>query len=1238
MSRQANAAAAGPTTAAQRRGQASHPATSRASGTTKRSAREGGHEATRATVDGNEAAVSVAYRLNEVCCIYPITPSSPMAELADEWATAGRPNIWGTVPTVAEMQSEGGAAGALHGALQSGALTTTFTASQGLLLMIPNMYKIAGELTSAVLHVAARSLAAQGLSIFGDQSDVMAVRQTGFALLASASVQEAHDLALVAQAATLATRVPFVHFFDGFRTSHELNTIEMLNDDDLRALVPAGLVRAHRERALSPDRPFIRGTAQNPDVYFQGRETVNPFYARVAGAVQDAMDALGERTGRRYRLVDYHGHPEAERVIVVMGSGAQTAARTAAHLAAGGEKVGVVQVRLYRPFPAEALLAALPPTARKVAVLDRTKEPGSLGEPLFLDVLAALAEAHAAGGREVMPAVTGGRYGLSSKEFTPGMVAGIFAELARDRPRPRFTIGITDDVGGTSLPYDPDLDIEPAATFGAVFFGLGSDGTVGANKNTIKILGADSGRHAQGYFVYDSKKSGSQTVSHLRFGPTPIEAPYLVSQAGFVGCHQPGLIERAEVLERAAPGATLLLNTPHPPEEVWDSLPREAQEQILAKQITLYAIDADRVADAAGLPGRVNTVLQTCFFAISGVLPTDQAIEAIKNAITKTYNRRGPEVIKRNHAAVDAAVAALHLIEIPGKVTAHRHVPPPVPDSAPEFVRTVTAAMMSGHGDDLPVSALPVDGSYPSGTTAYEKRNISDEVAAWDPDLCIQCGNCSFVCPHSVIRSKFYDASRLDDAPPEFASAPLDVRGLPGSRYTLQVYVEDCTGCGLCVEACPVSAPAEPDRKAINLAPAGPLVVPQRTSIAFFESLPVNERSRVDFGTVRGTQFLQPLFEFSGACTGCGETPYLKLVSQLFGDRLMIANATGCSSIYGGNLPTTPWTTDAAGRGPAWSNSLFEDNAEFGLGFRLAADLHLGLARARLTELRDVIGADLVDQILAAPQRRESEFAAQRERVAELERRLDRLDGGASTSVTDLRSVIDHLVRRSVWLVGGDGWAYDIGSGGLDHVLASGRDVNVLVLDTEVYSNTGGQSSKATPLGAVAKFAAGGKGVPKKDLALQAIAYGNVYVARVAMGADPQQTLRALREAEAYEGPSLVIAYSHCIAHGIEMRKGMDQQYRAVASGHWPLMRYDPAVRAEGGNPFLLDSPRPRLALADYTGRELRYRILARSDPAEAERLLGLAQQEVNRRWATYEEMATHGAERFPPSAHWSST
>jgi pyruvate-ferredoxin/flavodoxin oxidoreductase len=1186
---------------------------------------------TRTTIDGNEAAVSVAYRLNEACCIYPITPSSPMAELADEWASQGRRNIWGTVPTVVEMQSEGGAAGALHGALQSGAMATTFTASQGLLLMIPNMYKIAGELTPTVLHVASRSLAAQGLSIFGDHSDVMAVRQTGFALLASASVQEAHDLALVAQAASLTSRVPFVHFFDGFRTSHELNTIELLSDDDLRALVPASLVRAHRDRALSPDRPFIRGTAQNPDVYFQARETVNPFYARIPGAVQSAMDALGERTGRHYRLAEYSGHPSAERVIVVMGSGGQTAAETAGHLADRGEKVGVVQVRLFRPFPAAALLAALPASAARVAVLDRTKEPGSLGEPLFQDVLTALAEAHAAGSREVMPVVTGGRYGLSSKDFTPGMVAGIFADLGRDRPKPRFTIGINDDVGRTSLPYDPALDIEPPETLRAVFFGLGSDGTVGANKNTIKILGADSGRHAQGYFVYDSKKAGSQTVSHLRLGPAPVKAPYLVGQASFVGCHQPGLVDRAEVLDRAGPGATLLLNTPCPAGEVWDSLPRRAQEQILAKQITLYAIDAGGVARDAGLGGRVNTVLQTCFFAISGVLPQDAAIAAIKGAIEKSYRRRGEAVVARNHAAVDAAVDALHRIETPGHVTAGRALPPPVPDDAPEFVRTVTAAMMTGHGDDLPVSALPVDGTYPSGTAAYEKRNIAAEVAVWDPDLCIQCGNCSFVCPHSVIRSKFYSPSALESAPDGFASAPLNARGLPNSQYTLQVYVEDCTGCALCVEACPITAPTDPEHRAINLAPREPLLDAERRNIEFFESLPVNERSRVDFGTVRGTQFLEPLFEFSGACEGCGETPYLKLLSQLFGDRLMIANATGCSSIYGGNLPTTPWTANAAGRGPAWSNSLFEDNAEFGLGFRLAADLHLGLAQTRLRELRDVLGPHLVDEILNAPQRRESEFAAQRQRVAELKRRLER--DLAAPAVADLRSVVDHLVRRSVWLVGGDGWAYDIGAGGLDHVLASGRDVNVLVLDTEVYSNTGGQMSKATPLGAVAKFAAAGKSVPKKDLALQAIAYGNVYVARVAMGADPQQTLRALREAEAYPGPSLVIAYSHCIAQGIEMRKGMDQQYRAVASGYWPLMRYDPVVRAEDGNPFMLDSPRPRISLADYTSRELRYRILAQAHPAEAERLLGLAQEEVDRRWASYEEMAARGPERFSEGA-----
>jgi len=1184
---------------------------------------------TRATIDGNEAAASVAYRLNEVCCIYPITPSSPMAELADEWSSQGRPNVWGTVPAVVEMQSEGGAAGALHGALQSGALATTFTASQGLLLMIPNMYKIAGELTPAVLHVAARSIAAQGLSIFGDHSDVMAVRQTGFALLAAASVQEAHDLALVAQAAALATRVPFVHFFDGFRTSHELNTVELLSDDDLRALVPEELVRAHRARALSPEQPFIRGTAQNPDVYFQARETANPFYAAVPGTVQDAMDALAMRTGRQYRTVDYAGHPQAERVIVVMGSAAQTVGETVAHLCARGERVGMVQVRLFRPFPARELLDALPASVRRVAVLDRTKEPGSSGEPLFLDVVAALAEATTSGERAVLPLVTGGRYGLSSKELTPGMAAGVFAELAREQPRRRFTIGIIDDVSGLSLPYDALLDIEPPGTVRAVFFGLGSDGTVGANKNTIKILGAEESLNAQGYFVYDSKKSGSQTVSHLRFGPEPIRAPYLVQQASFVGCHHFGLLDRVDVLGLAAPGATLLLNCAHPPDEVWDALPRPVQEKILAKRIEVHAIDADRIARDAGLAGRTNTVLQTCFFAISGVLPREEAIAKIKSAIAKTYGRRGAQVVARNHAAVDRALEGLHRIEVPGTATSVREMPAVVPASAPEFVRTVTAVMMAGRGDDLPVSALPVDGTYPSGTAAYEKRNISELVAEWDPDLCIQCGNCSFVCPHSVIRSTYYDESLLAGAPADFRSAPLDARGLPDTRFTLQVYVEDCTGCELCVQACPVEAPEDPARKAINLAPREPLVGAERGNIAFFETLPVADRSRVDFGTVRGTQFLQPLFEFSGACAGCGETPYIKLLSQLFGDRLMVANATGCSSIYGGNLPTTPWTTGPDGRGPAWSNSLFEDNAEFGLGFRLTADRHAELARNRLGELRETVGEGLADDILGAPQLTESELSAQHERVAELKRRLDGLDGPAA----DLRSVADHLLRRSVWIVGGDGWAYDIGAGGLDHVLASGRNVNVLVLDTEVYSNTGGQSSKATPLGAVAKFAAAGKTMPKKDLALQAIAYGYVYVARVAMGADPQQTLRAFREAEAYDGPSLIIAYSHCIAHGIEMRDGLGQQYRAVASGYWPLVRYDPMVRAAGGNPFLLDSPRPRIALADYTQRELRYRALANAHPAEAERLGILAQEAVDQRWDTYEEMATRGAHRFPADA-----
>ncbi|HEX2856934.1 MAG TPA: pyruvate:ferredoxin (flavodoxin) oxidoreductase [Propionibacteriaceae bacterium] len=1180
----------------------------------------------RVIVDGNEAAADVAYRLNELCSIYPITPSSTMAELADEWAAHGRRNVWGQVPTVVEMQSEGGAAGAMHGALQGGAMCTTFTASQGLLLMIPNMYKIAGELTSTVFHVAARSLAAQGLSIFGDHQDVMAVRQTGVALLSSASVQEAHDMALISQVATMHTRIPFVHFFDGFRTSHELNTLDRLSDEVLRAMVPQKLIQEHRRRALSPENPFIRGTAQNPDTYFQSRETVNAFYLWTPSVVQKVMDRFAELTGRQYHLVDYHGDPDAESVVVIMGSGAQTAAQTVEHLNRQGAKLGVVQVHLYRPFPTQALLAAIPASAKRIAVLDRTKEPGAEGEPLFLDVVTALGEAVSTGARASMPRVIGGRYGLSSKEFTPGMVAGVFDELTKDAPRPRFTVGIVDDVTHLSLDYDAELDIEDPATVRAVFYGLGSDGTVGANKNTIKILGSSDDTYAQGYFVYDSKKSGSQTVSHLRFGPKPIQAPYLVSKAGFIGCHHWSIIERMCVLEFARPGSTLLLNSPYPADEVWQHLPETMQQRILDLGVQLYVIDANSVAREVGLGRRTNTVLQTCFFAISGVLPREQAIEKVKAAITKTYSKKSMDIVRKNHEAVDASLAHLHKVEIPGEVNSGVHLLAPVPPTAPDFVRRVTAKMLAGQGDKLPVSVLPVDGSYPSGTTQYEKRNISDIIAVWDAEACIQCGNCSFVCPHAVIRSKYYPGSALEGAPATFESASLDATGLPDTRYTLQVYAEDCTGCGLCVEACPVKPIGQPSRRAINLAPVLDRSE-QRRNVEFFETLPVNDRSRVDFGTVRGTQFLQPLFEFSGACSGCGETPYLKLLTQLFGDRATVANATGCSSIYGGNLPTTPWAKNAEGRGPAWSNSLFEDNAEFGLGLRLAADLHAGLARERVAELREIIGDDeLVDGLLSGAQMRESDLADQAERVKLLRAKLDGLHG---PEVDDLKSVADHLLRRSVWIVGGDGWAYDIGSAGVDHVLASGRNVNVLVLDTEVYSNTGGQSSKSTPLGAVAKFAAAGKTTNKKDLALQAIAYGNVYVARVAMGADPQQTLKAFREAESYDGPSLILAYSHCIAHGIDMRQGLDQQYKAVNSGHWPLMRYNPVVRDAGGVPFLLDSPRPRVSLRDYHSGELRFRMLQNADPEEAERLLVLAQEQVDRRWKEYEHMAAQPAEAF---------
>jgi pyruvate-ferredoxin/flavodoxin oxidoreductase len=1182
-----------------------------------------------ATMDGNSAVTYVAYRVNEVCAIFPITPSSTMAELADEWAAARRKNIWGQVPTVQEMQSEGGAAGAVHGALQSGALTTTFTASQGLLLMLPNMFKIAGELTPTVFHVAARSLATQALSIFGDHSDVMTTRTTGFALLSSGSVQEVHDSALIAQAATLESRVPFLHFFDGFRTSHEVNTLELVSDAQIRVMINDELVHAHRARALDPEHPFVRGTAHNPDTFFQARETVNPFYARTPGIVQAVMDRFAELTSRQYRLFEYSGPADVERVVVVMGSGAETARETAASLRERGESVGVLQVRLYRPFAADAFVAALPETARGVAVLEQTKEPGSAGEPLYVDVVTALAQAVGSGRRRTMPHVIGGRYGLSSKDFNPSMAKAVFDELARPEPKNSFTVGIIDDVSHTSLKTDPGFTIAAPDIVEAVFYGLGADGTVGANKNSVKIIAEDAGLYAQGYFVYDSHKSGAETVSHLRFGPRPIHAPYLIQKASFIACHQFHFVERIDILRLAAPGATFLLNSPYGADDVWDHLPRAIQQRIIELGLRFFVIDASKVAQDVGLRGRTNTVLQTCFFAISGVLAKDEAMRRIKESISKTYGDKGEAVVRRNFQAVDDTLSRLFEVKVADNVTSVWERQPLVPPTAPPFVREVTGRMFEGRGDEIPVSLMPIDGTYPSGTCAFEKRNISDLVAAWEPDVCIQCGQCSFVCPHSVIRAKYYDESRLDAAPATFKSAPINVRGFPAVRFSLQFYLEDCTGCGLCTEACPAHSPTQPGLKAVNLREKLPLVTPERENIAFFEKLPVNDRARVDFANVRGVQFLEPLFEFSGACGGCGETPYLKLLSQLFGDRMQVANATGCSSIYGANLPATPWTKNREGRGPAWSNSLFEDNAEFGLGFRLAADKHLELARRLARELATKVGVDLVEAILTAPQVHESEIRAQRLRVADLIERLQTLGGDPAAKA--LLSVVDRLVRRSIWIVGGDGWAYDIGYGGLDHVLASARDVNLLVLDTEVYSNTGGQSSKATPLGAIAKFATAGKRTARKDLALQAIAYGNVYVAQVAMGANPQHTLLAFREAEAYPGPSLILAYCHCIAHGFDLKYGMRQQDLAVASGYWPLFRYDPAMRAIGENPFRLDSPRPTIKLRDYAYNELRYKALAQVRPNEAEQLLAAGQAAIDEKYRIYEEMAGWASTRFHP-------
>jgi pyruvate-ferredoxin/flavodoxin oxidoreductase len=1183
-----------------------------------------------AVMDGNTAAAHVAYRVNEVSAIFPITPSSAMAELADAWASEGVSNIWGDVPVVQQMQSEGGAAGAVHGSLQSGALTTTYTASQGLLLMLPNMYKIAGELLPCVFHVAARSLATQALSIFGDHSDVMSARMTGFAMLAAASVQEAHDLALVAQAATLESRVPFVFFFDGFRTSHEENKICVMSDEDIRAMIDDELVRAFRERALSPEHPVIRGTTHNPDTYFQARETVNPYYAQVPGIVQKAMDKLAGLTGRRYQLFRYTGHPEADRVVVAIGSGCEVLEQTAAHLNAAGAKVGVLQVALFRPWAAEAFVAAMPRSVRAVAVLDRTKEVGAPGEPLYLDVLSTFAQAVAAGAWAAMPRLIGGRYGLSSKDFDPAMAKAVFDELGKPDPKRSFTVGIDDDVSHTSLAVDPAFDIESPHDVRALFYGLGADGTVGANKNSVKILAADAERYAQGYFVYDSKKSGSSTISHLRFGPHPIHAPFLLKSASFVGVHKFDFLFKQDVLAGAAPGATVLLNSPYGPDDVWNELPQRAQRQLIERKLKLYVIDASKVAFGLGLGARINTILQTCFFALSGVLPREQAIAAIKSETERTYARKGADVVKKNFAAIDNALANLHEVKVPKKATGREVAGHAIPDSAPAFVREITSVMMEGRGDALPVSALPADGTFPTGTTRYEKRNIAEQVPIWEPELCIQCGQCSIVCPHSVIRAKYYDHAHLAGAPADFRAAPINARGYPDSRYTLQVYVEDCTGCGVCVENCPAHSPDDAKVKAINMQPRLEHVDAERARIAFFETLPWADRTRVNFANVRGVQFLQPLFEFPSACAGCGETPYLKLLSQLFGDRLQIANATGCSSIYGGNLPTTPWSQRADGRGPAWVNSLFEDNAEFGMGYRLAIDKQIDIASGLARRLAPRLGENLVEALLTAPQLTESDFALQRERVAALKAKLA---GADDPQARNLLAVADLFVRRSVWIVGGDGWAYDIGYGGLDHVLASGRNVNVLVLDTEVYSNTGGQASKATPLGASAKFAAAGRTVPRKDLAMMAIAYGNVYVAQVAMGANNEQAVIAFREAEAHEGPSLILAYSQCIAHGTDMRHGMKQAARAVASGHWPLMRFDPTMRTRGLNPFRLDSPRPRISLEEYRAREVRFKVLQQTHPNEAQRMLQQAQLAVEERYKLYEDLAARDGSRFHP--HW---
>ena len=1175
------------------------------------------------TLDGSEAAAYVAYKTNEVMTIYPITPSSGMGEFADAWSAAGEKNLWGAVPLVQEMQSEGGAAGAVHGSLQTGALTTTFTASQGLMLMLPNMYKIAGELTSAVFHITARTVASHALSIFGDHSDVMAARSTGWAMLFSSNVQEVMDCALIAQASTLKARLPFLHIFDGFRTSHEVKKIEKLTEEDMRALIDSDSVRAHRTRALSPDRPALRGSAQNPDVYFQGREASNPYYSAVPEIVQKTMDQFASQVGRFYHLFDYEGAPDAERALVIMGSGAETARETARFLVEQGQKVGVITVRLFRPFSVAHFLQALPASIRAIAVLDRTKEPGASGEPLYSDVVTALSEGIADDSAPFssMPRVIGGRYGLSSKEFTPGMVKSVFDELLSKKPKNHFTVGILDDVSHTSLTYSPSFDIEPQETIRALFWGLGADGTVGANKNTIKIIGEETDNDAQGYFVYDSKKSGSVTISHLRFGTKPIRAPYLISKAGFVGIHQFGFLERYPVLDAAAEGATILLNSPYGPEGVWDHLPRPIQETLITKHARLFVIDAYSVARENGMGVRINSVMQTCFFALSNVLPREEAISRIKEAIRKSYGKRGEAIVQHNYDAVDAALAHLYEVKLPDTADGTLSLPPIVSVEAPEFVQKVTAEIIAGRGDLLPVSMLPADGTFPTGTAAWEKRNIAQDIPIWEPDLCIQCGKCVLVCPHAVIRAKVASEEDIAGAPYGFKSMPAKWRELGEKKYTIQVAVEDCTGCTLCVEACPAKDKSKSGRKALNMAPQRPNREEGIRNWDFFLNLPdmPRETEAVHFNTIKNVQLLQPLFEFSGACSGCGETPYIKLLSQLFGDHALIANATGCSSIYSGNLPTTPYTVNREGRGPAWSNSLFEDNAEFGLGMRLSMDMQNGYARGLVERLRGSVGDELVEAILMADMFGETGIIEQRKRVAQLK---NLLAGDFSPQAKDLLALADTLVKKSVWIVGGDGWAYDIGYGGLDHVLASGKNVNILVLDTEVYSNTGGQASKATARGAVAKFAASGKPTAKKDLGRMAMAYGNVYVAVVAMGANDSQTVRAFIEAEAYPGPSIIIAYSHCIAHAIDMSKGLEQQKLAVDSGAWLLYRYNPMLAKEGKNPLQLDCKEPTIPIQDYLYKEGRYRMLTQSKPDVAERLLKAAQEDAKERWRDYARMA----------------